>query len=291
MAVDHYENFPVASLLIPRRLRRAVVDIYRFARSADDIADEGEAMPEVRLASLEAYRAALDLVADTQVGKPQAELNTIDRALTGIFIPLHESIVRHQLPLQPFYDLLSAFSQDVTTKRYVDDAALFDYCRRSANPVGHLMLRLYGAATPRNLADADAICTGLQLTNFWQDIAIDWAKDRVYIPQARLDQFDVSEHHIAHQNLDARWKALMQHQVEQARKLLLQGVNLPSRLPLRLGLELRMVIQGGLRVLERLDELNYDMFNHRPTLKYRDWLVILGRSLMRNAAPQPDNNA
>ncbi len=291
MAVDHYENFPVASLLIPRRLRRAVVDIYRFARSADDIADEGEATPEMRLASLEAYRAALDLVAGTQTTALEAELNTLDPALPAVFIPLQESMVRHQLPLQPFYDLLSAFSQDVTTTRYADDAALFDYCRRSANPVGHLMLHLYGAATPRNLEDADAICTGLQLTNFWQDVAIDWAKDRVYIPQARLDQFRVSEQHIARQDIDDRWKALMQHQVEQARKLLRQGYNLPSRLPLRLGLELRMVIQGGLRILERLDELNYDMFNHRPTLKYRDWIVVLGRSLMRNAAPQPDNNA
>lgn len=284
MAVNHYENFPVASVLVPGHMRRAVVDIYRFARNADDIADEGHALPQARLDALHAYRTALDHIA-SQTPEETSPF------LAEIFEPLKESIATHRLPLQPFYDLLSAFSQDVVTTRYDDDAQLFDYCRRSANPVGHLMLHLYNAATPLNLTQADAICTGLQLTNFWQDVAIDWAKDRVYLPQARLAQFGVSEQQIAHGQVDAHWQALMQHQVAQARGLLLSGSDLPGRLPFRLALELRMVIEGGLRILERLDDLNYDMFNHRPTLKPGDWFVVLGRAIMRTSAPKLSGHA
>ena len=284
MAVNHYENFPVASVLVPGHMRRAVVDIYRFARNADDIADEGDALAQARLDGLQAYRHALDHLAG-QTPDPIAP------QLAEVFEPLSESIAKHRLPLQPFYDLLSAFSQDVVITRYDDDAQLFDYCRRSANPVGRLMLQLYDAATPLNLTQADAICTGLQLTNFWQDVAIDWNKDRVYLPQARLAQFGVSEQHIAHGRVDERWQALMRHQVGQARALLLSGYSLPGRLPLRLALELRMVIEGGLRILERLDDLNYDMFNHRPTLKPSDWFVVLGRAIMRRSAPKLSGHA
>ncbi len=284
MAVNHYENFPVASVLVPGHMRRAVADIYRFARSADDIADEGNALPQARLYGLQTYRTALDHIASHNPDQ-------IDPHLRSIFEPLYESIQTHQLPLQPFYDLLSAFSQDVTITRYDDDTQIADYCRRSANPVGRLMLHLYDAATPLNLVQADAICTGLQLTNFWQDVAIDWAKDRVYLPQARLRQFGVSEQHIARGLLDERWQALMKHQVAQARALLVSGYDLPRRLPLRLALELRMVIEGGLRILERLDDLNYDMFNHRPTLKPGDWFVVLGRAIMRTSAPKLSGHA
>ncbi|MGN6701418.1 MAG: squalene synthase HpnC, partial [Burkholderiaceae bacterium] len=169
MAVDHYENFPVASLLLPARLRPAVQSIYAFARSADDLADEGDAPPDERLAALAAYDAALTRIAR---GEP---------AQTPLFRALEATVHAHALPLQPLRDLLSAFSQDVTVKRYPDCPALADYCRRSANPVGTLMLHLYGTATPENLQASDAICTALQLTNFLQDVAIDWRKDRVYL--------------------------------------------------------------------------------------------------------------
>lgn len=295
MAVDHYENFPVASVLVPRHLRGAVADIYRFARSADDIADEGNATPQARLQALDDYRTALDQIAqntpsyhDSKTKAQHATYSGVhgfSGALDAVFVPLQSTIHRHNLPLQPFYDLLSAFSQDVQVTRYPDDDALFDYCRRSANPVGRLMLHLYEAASPENLSAADAICTGLQLTNFWQDVAIDWKKNRVYLPQARLRAFDVTETQIKNGQCDAAWQALMRHQVDQARRLLDQGRGLPAKLPGRLALELRMIIEGGLRILERLDDLNYDIFNHRPTLKMRDWLVISARALVRRKAP------
>ena len=278
MAVDHYENFPVASVLVPGRLRQAVVNIYRFARSADDIADEGNDPAPLRQARLQEYKSALDQIAC------QGSVRVAPH-LEGVFKPLADSIRQHHLPLPPFYDLLSAFAQDTETARYESDQDLFDYCRRSANPVGHLMLHLYEAATAPNLADADSICTGLQLTNFWQDVAVDWTKNRVYVPRQRLAEFGVTEAHIANATLDNAWRALMQHQVAQARSLLLKGYGLPSRLPLRLALELRMVIQGALRILERLDDLNYDIFNHRPTLKARDWVAVATRAIMQRSAP------
>ena len=282
MAVEHYENFPVASLLLPRHLRVPVTDIYRFARSADDIADEGDASPSERLARLHAYQTALEQI---RSGGLKA---SDDEALTSVFGPLATTISRFSLPLEPFFDLLSAFSQDVSTQRYADDAALFDYCRRSANPVGRLMLHLYGAVTPQNVAQSDAVCTGLQLTNFWQDIAIDWKKNRVYLPQSQLSRHAIPESFIAEQvagamadaTLQSRgWQTMMREQVEQARELLLTGIPLTRRLPGRIGLELRMVIHGGLRILERLDALHYDMFQRRPTLNKKDWALLLWRSL------------
>lgn len=289
MAVDHYENFPVASLLLPRRLREPVKNIYRYARTADDIADEGTASPEQRLAQLAAYRDALEQIAGAGL-----ELRPQDHRLQ-VFAPLQDSIRQHALPLQPFFDLLSAFEQDVSVSRYANDVELMDYCRRSANPVGQLMLHLYRAATPENLVYSDAICTGLQLTNFWQDVAIDRAKDRIYIPLDHLQRHGITEQAIdekirAAENAsthagrvyttpDPAWHALMQHQVAQARVMLRSGLPLTRRLPGRIGLELKLVVHGGLRILERLDQLHYDIFLHRPSLQKRDWVVIFWRAL------------
>ncbi|NYT63115.1 squalene synthase HpnC [Alcaligenaceae bacterium] len=274
MAVDHYENFPVASLLLPRHLHIPVRNIYRYARSADDIADEGCAAPDERLAQLAGYRIALEQIAAGALALPDGDPKT------PIFEPLAATIAQHSLPMAPFFDLISAFEQDVVTTRYNDDAGLFDYCRRSANPVGRLMLHLYGAATPQNLTDADAICTGLQLTNFWQDIAIDWEKGRVYLPQNTLRQHGVTENHIADQrHTDPAWQTLLRAQVQQARELLVGGLPLAQRLPGRIGFELKLVILGGLRILERLDQLHYDIFFHRPTLQKRDWILLFWRAL------------
>src|SRR5690606_2169850 len=179
-----YENFPVASWLMPRRLRGPVRDIYRYARTADDIADEGDDPPDERLRQLSAYRQALQ---GLQQGLPPPP------RLARVFEPLARSIEQHELPLQPFYDLLSAFEQDVMGASYEDDAALLDYCARSANPVGRLLLHLYGAATPDNLRDADRLCTGLQWVNFWQDVALDWSKGRVYLPRDRMREYGVDD--------------------------------------------------------------------------------------------------
>ncbi|MDR6582627.1 squalene synthase HpnC [Herbaspirillum sp. BH-1] len=269
MAVDHYENFPVASLLLPAHLRPAVGAIYAFARSADDIADEGDAEPAQRLAALQAYEAQLDLIAAGS------------RCTKPIFQRLQQTVADHALPLQPFRDLLSAFRQDVVTTRYARYEDLLDYCRRSANPVGTLMLHLYGAATEENLRDSDAICSALQLINFWQDVAIDWEKERIYLPLEDLARFGVSPQDIADGCSAPRWQQLMQFEIMRARDLMLSGAPLARRLPGRIGLELRMVVQGGLRILERIERVQGDVFRQRPRLGKRDWLIVGWRGLTR----------
>jgi squalene synthase HpnC len=267
MSVDHYENFPVASILLPARLRPAVEVIYAYARSADDIADEGDAAAEERLAALAAYEHGLDQIAAGQT------------PATPLFRDLASVIAEYQLPLQPLRDLLSAFKQDVVTTRYADFDSLLDYCRRSANPVGTLMLHLYDAANAENLRDSDAICSALQLINFWQDVAIDMQKQRIYLPLADLHSFGVSQEQIAEQVMDDAWRKLMQFEITRARQMLLSGAPLALRLPGRIGWELRLVVQGGLRILERIEMADYDVFRHRPKLGRTDWLLLIWRAM------------
>jgi len=269
MSVDHYENFPVASILLPRRLHAPVTAIYAFARSADDIADEGDACAELRLAGLAAFGAELDAIeAGTPPGSP-------------LFARLSEAIRAHVLPLEPFRDLLDAFAQDVVKQRYANYPELLDYCRRSANPVGRLMLQLYGALSPEHVQRSDCICTALQLINFWQDVAIDWRKPRVYLPQDELARFGVDEAQIAAGRVDAGWRALMRFQLARARALMLDGAPLGRDLPGRIGFELRMVIAGGLRILDKIEAIDFDVFGRRPVLQTQDWPLILWRSLVR----------
>lgn len=267
MPVDHYENFPVASILLPARLRPAVEAIYQFARSADDLADEGNASDEQRLAALTTYEDALTRI---EQGQP---------AESTLFVRLKQVIDEYALPLQPFRDLISAFKQDVLTKRYPDFDALLDYCRRSANPVGTLMLHLYQTATPQNLRDSDAICSALQLINFWQDVAIDWQKARIYIPQDDMTREVVTEDDIDKALLSARFQSLMRFEIDRARAMIVGGAPLALRLPGRIGWELRLVVQGGLRILEKIEQVNYDVFTRRPTLGKRDWFVLLWRAI------------
>ena len=267
MAIDHYENFPVASLLLPRRLRRATAVIYHFARSADDIADEGDASPAERLAALDAYRA--ELVRIGQQTPPQ----------TSLFRELARVIERHALPLQPFYDLLDAFSQDVVKTRYADFGEVMDYCKKSANPVGRIMLALYGESDPRSIAYSDAICSALQIINFLQDVAIDYDKQRIYLPQDELAKRQISEAQIAAHDPGGMWSPFMLGQIERARKLLQAGAPLGKVLKGRIGLELRMIIMGGATVLEKLHQSKGDIYSHRPVLTSRDWLKILYRAL------------
>ena len=265
-SVDHYENFPVASILMPKRLRRPVTAIYHFARAADDIADEGELTDNERLQGLDDFRDELDHIANGET------------PLSPLFQRLKTEIEAHQLPLQPFHDLLDAFSQDVVKKRYANCAELLDYCRRSANPVGRLLLHLYDEASEVNLRYSDAICTALQLINFWQDVEKDWAIGRVYLPQEDLARFGVSEAQIAAGRTDENWRALMQFEVDRARALMLEGKPLGSILSGRIGLEMRMIIQGGLRILDKLETANHDMFRRRPVLKPLDWAIMLAKS-------------
>jgi squalene synthase HpnC len=267
MSVGHYENFPVASILLPERLRQPVGVIYRFARTADDFADEGDLTPAERLARLEGYR---DQLRRLQQNRPPQ---------TPLFRALDSVIRVHDLPMQPFFDLLDAFSQDVTQSRYADFTELMEYCRRSADPVGRLMLHLYGAARDENLAQSDAICSALQLINFWQDVAVDFRKDRIYLPRDEMARFGITERGIAASESGGRWPELMRFQTERARAMLQSGAPLARRLPGRIGLELRMIVQGGLRILEKLDAVSGDVFRSRPELKPLDWPLMMIRAL------------
>lgn len=268
MSVGHYENFPVASRLVPARLRGAVVALYRFARAADDLADEGDAPPEARLAALAAYDRAL------------AEIAAGGTPPDPPFPALAAAVRAHGLPLSPLHDLVAAFRQDVTVVRYATYADLVDYCRRSANPVGRLLLALYRAETPANGSASDAICTGLQLTNFWQDVASDWERGRVYLPQEDLARFGVAEESIRARRADGRWRALMAFETARARALLQSGRPLARALPFRLGLELSAVIEGGLRILARIDAVGGDVFARRPVLTARDWCAVAYHALV-----------
>jgi phytoene synthase len=275
MPVDHYENFPVASLLLPRRLRRPIEAIYRFARESDDLADEGDATPGERTAALAAFDAQL-----LRIDAGEAPLPEPSGAMFGA---LAVEIREHDLPISLFRDLLSAFSQDCIVSRYRDDAALLDYCRRSADPVGRLLLVLYRADSELNRWRSDRICTALQWINFWQDVAVDREKDRIYLPLADLARFGVTEAMLFGDArvlvVDARWKALMRHEVVRARAMMLEGAPLAVDLPGRIGLELRMIVQGGLRILERIEAVDYDVFFRRPTLTRLDAARIAGRAL------------
>jgi len=266
MTVRHYENFPVASLLLPRELRRPVALIYRFAREADDFADEGNLPAAARLAQLDAFRREIHRI---ETGEPP-----------GIpwFEALAEVIREHRLPLDAFYDLLSAFAQDVTKNRYADFPDLLDYCRRSANPVGRLLLVLYGRATAQNLTYSDAICTSLQLINFLQDVAIDYQKGRIYLPQDEMARFAVTEPQIAAQVANGNWPAFIAFQAERARALLHSGAPLGSALAGRIGMEMRMIIAGGDRILAKIAHVRGDVFRKRPVLRRFDWPLMLLRA-------------
>jgi squalene synthase HpnC len=267
MGVNHYENFPVASLLLPPRFRHPVAQIYRFAREADDFADEGAALPAQRIAALDAFRAELDRI-------ERGELPRL-----AWFEDLARVVREHRLPVTLLRDLLDAFTQDVTKSRYENYAEVLDYCRRSANPVGRLLLHLFQRTEGDNLRWSDAICSALQLINFWQDVAVDYAKNRIYLPQDEMKTHGVTERHVAEQRCDRNWIALMQFQTGRARELLRSGAPLGRALPGRIGLEIRATVQGGLRILEKLEGAGYDMFQHRPILKWHDWPVILARAL------------
>ncbi len=267
MSIQHYENFPVASPLLPPALRAPVRVIYAFARSADDLADEGDAPAIERIAALEAYEAELDRIDSGQV------------PATEFFGELSRSLSTYQLSSEPLRDLLSAFRQDVIRTRYDTRAELLDYCARSANPVGRIMLALFRRDQPERLARSDAICSALQIINFLQDVAIDWSKGRVYLPQEDLRRFGVTESQIAGGVTDARWRALMRFEVDRARQMMLAGAPLARDIPGRFGWELRLIVLGGLRILDKLELADYDVFRHRPTLGKRDWLLMGWRSL------------
>ncbi len=273
---SHYENFPVASLLCPPRLRPTIRAIYAYARTADDIADEGEAPAAVRLADLAAYRVELAAAARGWAPSP--------RWAHG-FGPLAEAIERDALPLQLLADLLDAFTQDCTTHRYADRGALLGYCRRSADPVGRLLLHLYGIDGAASLARSDAVCTALQLANFWQDLSVDVARGRLYVPEADLLRHGIDPAAL----VDARVaepaaQALVADLVGWTRALMDTGAPLVHDIPGRAGWELRLVVQGGLRILDRVERLGAAALRTRPTLAAADALPIAWRALRMRAS-------
>ena len=263
----HYENFPVASVFLPRRLRLPVRAIYAFARTADDLADEGNAAPDARLAALQGLRNGLGAIS-------RGETPT-----DPVLGPLALAIRTHDLPLQPFHDLLDAFSQDVTKTRYAHFGEVMEYCRKSANPIGRLLLKLYGEDDPKHLAWSDGICSALQLINFLQDVAIDWEKGRVYLPQDEMDRYGVTERQIAEGRPDALWQMFMKSQIERAHRILVAGSPLGLALKGRIGVEMRLILLGGERILYKLGEVRGDVFRQRPTLGFADWLHMLRGAL------------
>jgi squalene synthase HpnC len=268
--VDHYENFPVASWLCPPRLRQPVAAIYWFARTADDIADEGNATEGERLADLLTYRNAL---AACLAG------NTGSGRWANVFGPLDRAVRQFALPGQPLHDLLDAFRQDVVKTAagagYADRAELLDYCRRSANPVGRLLLHLYGVQRPEALARSDAICSALQLINFWQDLGVDVPRGRYYLPADDCVRHGLDPAAPATWAAHPQAPALVRELCDWARALMLQGAPLVHEVPGRAGWELRLVVQGGLRILRRIEALQWRTLQQRPKLVPTDIPLLL----------------
>lgn len=278
--VGHYENFPVASLLCPRALRPAVVAIYHFARTADDLADEGSAGADQRLAELDGYRRSLEAcLAGTDV---------TTASWSSVFVPLQEAVQQHRLPGNLLHDLISAFEQDVRHTacghRYASTDELLAYCGLSANPVGRLLLHLYGVTDQSSLGQSDHICSALQLINFWQDISVDLPRQRHYLPSDLLRRHGLRlEDFAAEAPTDAATQVRMSRAVAelcgQARTHMLSGAPLALRIPGRAGWELRLVVQGGLRILDKIAARQYRSWLIRPTLGASDLPVMGWRAL------------
>lgn len=271
----HYENFPVASLLCPPALRPAVLAIYHFARTADDIADEGSATPSVRLADLDQYRTELQQALDGGTGGTRWH---------HVFVPLAEQIARCSLPPSLLHDLLDAFERDVHNPRYADRAALLDYCRLSANPIGRLLLHLYGVSDATSLRQSDAICSSLQLINFWQDLSLDGPRGRHYVPQTDLQAHAVDVEELAACTDSSRARRLVRGLVDWADELMQQGAPLAMHLPGRAGWELRLVIQGGLRILEKIRHMDHAALDQRPSIKPMDAPLLMMRAMRMTGA-------
>ena len=261
VAEKHYENFPVASLLSPPAIRPAVMALYRFARSADDLADEGDTPAAQRRADLNAFRADLQATASGQSDSGR---------WPAVFTSLAQVIRDHALPVQWLHALLDAFDQDVRNPLYADRAELLHYCARSANPVGRLLLHLYRVGDALSLRQSDAICSALQLINFWQDLSVDLPRQRIYVPLTDLQRHGFDVPRLLQQRDDEAMRALVRELTQWAGALLAEGAPLALRLPGRVGWELRLVVQGGMRILEKIGAMNFASVTARPVLTRMD---------------------
>ncbi len=278
LARDHYENFPVASRLLPAPMRPHIAAIYAFARRADDFADEPGLEIAERLRLLDAWAAFL--------GRGAADGSHEDRL---IFRALDNTITTHQLPRSLFEDLLSAFRQDVTTSRYATWGDVLDYCRRSANPVGRLVLRVAGCTDAAADAQSDAVCTALQLANFWQDLAIDWTRGRLYVPLADRDRAGARDADLDAGRMTPEWQAALGAVAARTRELFAAGRPVCDAVSGRLRWELRVTWLGGSRILDKVEAVGFDVFRRRPSLGAADLPFLLWNALRwpRSSAGDP----
>jgi len=268
LAAGHYENFPVASRLVPRDKRDALAAIYAFARYADDLGDEPGV--EGRLEKLAAWRELLRECYSGKVSHP-------------VFLALGDSLERFHLSFDNFGNLLRAFESDVRVNRHRDFSSLLAYCACSANPVGRLVLELFGHRQPDLLALSDCICTALQLANFWQDVAVDLGRDRIYLPLEDLQRFNYTLDDLRAGRVDERWRELLKFEIARTRRWFEQGQPLPDRVAPELRLQLRLTWLGGMTVLRKIELVGYDVFRRRPSLSKLDFVRLYFRA--RHALP------
>jgi squalene synthase HpnC len=272
LARSHYENFPVGTWLLPRRLRQHFANVYAFCRWADDLGDETGGGDEA-LRLLAWWREEL---ARCGRGEPRHP----------VFLALRPTLQQFRIPLQPFEDLISAFEQDQRVKEYETFEQLRDYCRRSADPVGRIVLHLCEAVSERNVACSDAICTGLQLANFWQDVARDYDLGRVYLPREDRERFGYDAQALATRTTNAAFVELMRFEVDRARESLRAGLPLANALRGRVSWEIEFFAQGGLAILREIERIGYRVWERRPVLTKRHFLGLLLRTLGRRVAGQ-----
>ncbi|MFA6469141.1 MAG: squalene synthase HpnC [Bacteroidota bacterium] len=266
LAATHYENFPVGSRLIPARYREAIHLIYAFARTADDLADEGGMDTAERLTRLADWRQKLH---DAVEGKPA----------DSFFTALAAAIHRHGLSLQLFDDLLTAFRMDAADPVFSTFEEVLQYCAYSANPIGRLLLQIFKCSNENTVRFSDSICTALQLTNFWQDISVDTGRNRFYIPQEDLNTFGVHHDILRSRESSEEFRLMLRMQWERTRQLFLDGKPIFTLVAKEFRLELKLIWHGGMRILEKIEALNFDTRTVRPSLKPVDSLIILFRAI------------
>jgi squalene synthase HpnC len=268
LARRHYENFPVASLFLPKHLRPAVAAIYAFARTADDFADEGNRSQDERLNALRDWKTQLDNCFEGEATHP-------------IFVALEHVVRERNIPKLLLAHLLTAFTMDVTKNRYQTFDDLNDYCRHSANPVGRLVLHLFDDASERNCILSDRICTALQLANFWQDISVDLKKNRIYVPLEDIERFTYTETEFSRHVFDERFQSLLKFEVELTRQMFEAGAALLHEATPSLRFELRLTWKGGMTILEKIEKSNFDVFTNRPMISFSDKISMVVKAFFR----------
>ena len=267
LARSHYENFPVVSFLIPKHLRKHVAIVYQFARQADDLADEGEFSKEQRIASLEKYESAFKKCLENDYEN-------------DFWCAVANTVNSFKLTPQNFSNLIFAFKQDVTKNRFESFEEILFYCRHSANPVGRIVLELHDIRDVKLFALSDSICTALQLTNFYQDVNIDIDKNRIYVPMDDFAKYEITENQYLNGQYDEKFSSLMKYQVDRAERLFIEGEQLIPHLPGLLRQEIKWTVLGGMKILERIREHNYDTFSNRPELNKTDMLKLIFKSFI-----------